>query len=265
MKVKELQKEKPVDIMVTEMADAHCHLDLIDDPAVIHAAVRYGVHTMVTNGIGTKSNMRALDLADNRHVFAAMGIDPETAMSASEEEVDFNIGMIKSNANKIVAIGEIGLDFKKTDDFKMVALQRTVFGKMLDLALSLDLPVCIHSRDAMDQVFEMLLEKEMERVHLHFFEGSVEQAKKAEKLGYMISIPPLLSSKRFRAAKEMALDNIMAESDAPAAGSTPKDTESAIRIVAEAKGISFEKAAEALTANTKRFFNIKAKSSFMRM
>lgn len=265
MSMKELQKEKPKDIAVTEMADAHCHLDLIDDPAVVHAAVRYGVHTIITNGIGTKSNIRALELADNRHIFAAMGVDPETAMSASEEEVNFNIGMIKSNANRIVAIGEIGLDFKKSTDFKKVALQRTVFGKMLDLALSLDLPVSIHSRDAMEQVFEIVLEKEMERVHLHFFEGSVEQAKKAEKLGYMISVPPLLSSKRFRAAKEISIENIMAESDAPAAGSTPKDTESAIRIVAEAKGISFERAAETLTANTKRFFNIKAKSSFMRI
>ena len=265
METRVLFKEKETtELEITELADAHCHLDLIRDPSAIYNSIKAGVMTMVTDGVDTISNMKAVELSDGRHIFAALGIDPEHAIRMEDEEIEFNISMIKSNASRIVAIGEIGLDYKKAADFKVVARQRTVFEKLLDLAESLKLPVCVHSRNALDEVLSITGEHGSRRVHIHFFEGNVQQAKEIERRGYMVSVPPLESAKRMRALREIAIDNIMAESDAPAAGDSPMSVRKSIEMIAAAKDISFEAAAEATTLNTKKFFGLCAKAGLMR-
>jgi TatD DNase family protein len=248
---------------IEEMADAHCHLDMIADSAVIKDAVVHGVKTMITNGVDTKSNARSLELADNKHIFALLGIDPEHS-NLSDEELEFNISMVRQNAKKIAGIGEIGLDYGKVKESVPVEIQKRIFERFLDLSLELNLPVSIHSRDALNDVLQTLEDKKIEAAHIHFFEGSVQQAKEVEKRGYMISVPPLQSGKRSKVIKEIAIDNIMAESDAPAAGSSPRDVERSIGIIREAKNIDFKKAAALLTDNTKRFFRIHTKEIFMR-
>jgi len=263
MATMQLEKEALLDKQITEMADAHCHIDLIEDRGVIDEAVRFGVRTMLTNGVDTKSNMKSLELADNRHVFALLGIDPEHA-NVTKEELDFNINLARKHANKIVGIGEIGLDYGIVKERVPVQKQKEVFGAFLDLAKELKLPVSVHSRDAMGEVLQMLDERKVEMAHIHFFEGNVQQAKEAEKKGYMISVPPLQSSKRGKVIKEIAIDNIMAESDAPAVGATPKDVYKSIGMISEIKKLEFKKTADLLTANTKRFFRIHTKGAFMR-
>ena len=69
----------------TEMADAHCHLDLVKDPEIIRRSISFGVETMITNGINFSTSRKALALADGRHIFAACGVDPETASKLDEE------------------------------------------------------------------------------------------------------------------------------------------------------------------------------------
>lgn len=245
------------------MADAHSHLDLISDIAAITDSIMYGVRTIVTDGVDIKSNMRALELADNKNIFAMLGIDPEHA-GVSDEELDFNIKVIRQNSARITGIGEIGLDYGKVKEKVSVERQKKVFSAFLDLALELRLPVSVHSRDAIADVIHTLEEKKMKMVHIHFFEGSVQQAKEIEKRGWMISVPPINSSKRSKIIKEIAIDNIMVESDAPVVGAAPRDVERSIEIVAEAKRIEFKRAAELLTQNTKKFFGIHTKGMFMR-
>ncbi len=264
MDTKQLERPKVLDRQITEMADAHCHLDLISDPQIIRNAILNGVRTIITNGVDTKSNMRGLDMSDRVNVFPMFGIDPEHA-NASDEELEFNVGLVKSNIGKIIGIGEIGLDYGRVKETVPVERQKAVFERFLDLALELRMPVSIHSRNALDDVLSILDEKRVEMAHIHFFEGSVQQAKEIERKGYMVSIPPMQSSSRSRIIKEIAIDNIMAESDSPAAGASPMDVERSIAIVAEAKRIEFKTAAELLSGNTKRFFRLKAKGSFMRM
>jgi len=266
MKTKDLVKEITVSHQsksIEEMADAHCHLDLITDKNIIKDAIFHGVKTIMTNGVDTKSNAKSLELADNKHIFALLGIDPEHA-SVTEEELEFNIAMIRQNAKKVVGVGEIGLDYGRVKESVPVETQKKVFERFLDLALELNLPVTVHSRDALEDVLQILSDRRMEAVHIHFFEGNVQQAKEVEKRGYMISVPPLQSSKRSKVIKEIAIDNIMAESDAPAAGTTPRDIERSIVIVSDAKKIDFKKATDLLTDNTKRFFRIHNKEMFMR-
>ena len=194
-----LNEIKLVKAEKVELADAHCHLDMIKDPSAIQDAMSHGVLTMISNGVSTHTNKKTIELCDKRRIFAALGIDPENAMKIGDddldEEIEKNAALIKSNLNVVVAIGEIGLDYLKANSYDLVAKQKTVFERFLDIAKSLDLPVSVHSRLAMDDVMAMLKEKDIEKAHLHFFEGNVQQAKEAERLGYMISIPPIESTK----------------------------------------------------------------------
>ncbi len=240
---------------IVELADAHCHLDLIKDVAVIKETIAYGVGTIITDGVDTASNARSIELVDGEHIFAALGIDPEHAMLIKEDELNFNIGMIRSNASKIIAIGEIGLDYKEAKTDPERAWQKRVFGSFLDLADELHLPVSVHSRGAMEDVIEMIQAHRPESTHIHFFDGDAGQARMVDELGCMISVPPVESKKRAEAIKEMALERIMAESDSPIVGATPRDVERSVRTVASVKGMTFEGAAEVLTHNTKNFFN----------
>ncbi|MEM3827250.1 MAG: TatD family hydrolase [Candidatus Micrarchaeaceae archaeon] len=252
---KTLEQEKtPIEKTKIELADSHCHLDMLDTES-IKDSLEYGVSVMISNGGSTKSNLETLKIADKKHIFAAVGISPDYA-NIAEEEIAFNLELARSNREKLVAIGEVGLDLKIAKSFEEIAMQRTTFARFVDLAEELGIPVCVHSRNSMDEVLSILESKNAKKVQLHFFEGDTEQAKKAASLGYFISVPPVESSKRSRAIKDFPIEQIMAESDAPAAGAYPKDVERSVMIVAKAKGLEYEKAAEIIASNTKRFFNI---------
>ena len=89
MKTKDLFKErKLIETSVVEMADAHCHLDLIQDFNVIKNSMDMGVKTIITNGVDRRSNMKSLQIADNRRIFAALGVDPEHSAAAGDDELE---------------------------------------------------------------------------------------------------------------------------------------------------------------------------------
>ncbi len=259
-----LEKKEALHKEVVELADAHCHLSILSDPKIIMDAVEYGVSTIITNGVDTPSNIKTLEVADNTNVFPALGVDPEHALaieeSSFEKEIEFNVDMIKQNVSRIVAIGEIGLDYWIGGGPRNIGRQKKVFERFVDLGIELDLPISVHSRSALKDVLEILKGKGPKAVHLHFFEGGVEEARAAVKLGYMISVPPIESSKRKRAIAMMPMENLMAESDAPVVGQTPKSVEKSVRYIAEVKGIKYEDVAMALTENTKRFFGTSTKT-----
>jgi TatD DNase family protein len=263
MATKQMLKEREQDYkMVTALADAHCHADLMSMDE-INEAVRFGVRTIIADGVDTKSNIRVSQLHDGKHVYAMLGVDPEHCIGMSDDELEFNINMARTTKG-IVGIGEIGLD--RGGRIGNFDRQRMVFERFLDVAKEMDLPVSVHSRNTIDEVLQILEGKGIRKAHIHFFEGNAEQCKRVEKLGYMISIPPLESAKRRKVIKEMSIDNIMVESDSPVAVKSPKDVRKAVEMIAEEKRIAFERAAEAVVLNTRRFFNIDVRqhSTFMR-
>ncbi len=252
-----------------EMADAHCHLDLIKDHALVLSAIDAGVLTIVTDGVNALTSRAAVRISNlNNSVFAAVGIDPENAIRTESRHLIGNVielrELAKTNRERVVAIGEIGLDYMKANTPDLVARQKKVFLAMLDLAMELGLPVSVHSRNSMGEVLVILKEKEVKRAQLHFFEGDLLQAREAEKLGYMISIPPIESAKRKAVIKEIAIDRLMAESDSPVVGATPSDLENSIAMISSVKLLEFFKSAEQLKFNTKKSFGIGSKLEFMR-
>ncbi len=256
MAMKTVMADQTSTMQKIELADAHCHLDMFESNDAVSDALNFGVETMVTNGVDTMSNIKTLAIADGRHIFPALGIDPQHAVSMADDEIEFNLNMMRSNSGRIVSIGEVGLDYMISESPIQLARQHKVFEKMIGIALELGKPLSIHSRGAIGDVLDILKEKGVVMAHIHFFEGDEEQALRISDLGYMISVPPVRSGKRMKAIKVIRPDAIMAESDSPAASRTPRSVEDSIRIIADARGMDYEKAAALSTANTKRFFNI---------
>ncbi|MEM3626029.1 MAG: TatD family hydrolase [Candidatus Micrarchaeaceae archaeon] len=235
--------------------DAHCHLNLFSNYAeILKISAKRGVDTIVTAGSDAKSNLDNLRIAGGR-VFAVVGIDPEFALTESHKALDMVEELLKNGSN-VVGIGEIGLDYKKAVTEEEKERQKIFFEKQLMIAKDLDVPVVVHSRNALDDVFASLEKFGMRKVMLHYFEGNSEQAIKAAGKGYLISVPPIASKKRDRAISGIGIEHIVAETDSPLVGKTPADVLLSIRNIAEVKGISFDDAISATTSNVKEFFYI---------
>ncbi len=261
-KTKLIVREKPREATISRVADAHCHLFDVD-PLAVESAIRAGVQIMVTNGVDTRTNMQTLGMHGKTGIYCMIGVHPNNAVGMGDEELDFNLGLIRSNSAKIVGIGEIGLDYTSAKTDADRKRQVDVFKKMLDAASKIRKPVSIHSREAIRDVFSILESYTEQKAHLHFFEGREADAKLAQKRGYYISVPYLKSAQRADAVRNIDISNIMVESDSPTAGSTPSDARLAVEFVAGLKGIDVAKAASATFENTKRLFNIDG-SRFMR-
>jgi TatD DNase family protein len=238
-----------------EVADAHCHLNLFEDPErIIREATERNVAFMVTAGGSNKDNLGALGMSSFDNVFAVVGIDPSFAAKESEHIAELD-NMLRIS-NKVVGIGEIGLDKKVARNAKEYELQKKAFLMQIELAKNMDVPIVVHARNAIADVLDILEKSRVERAMLHFFEGSIEDAKRAERLGFLISIPPLDSKKRERAVKAVGIQSIVAETDAPVAGLRPIDVVKSVGIIAKAKNIAFAEAAFAITENIRKFFYI---------
>lgn len=254
--LKQLTRELPQDKLkeIAELADAHCHHDVIEPNSLKQASER-GIKTIIVNGVDVASNMKALAVSDNRQVFAAIGLHPNNLQSLKEIEINYITKMIRESSGMIVAIGEIGLDFRFATESKEQKRQIGVFESMLDLSMELDLPVCVHSRKALKKVLDILSDRHVKRAHLHFFDGNVELAKRIATLGYMVSVAPFEFEKNVKSITYIPIENIMAETDAPSANARLIDLEKSVGTIARIKELEFNKAASILTNNTKRFFN----------
>ncbi|MCL5239629.1 MAG: TatD family hydrolase [Candidatus Marsarchaeota archaeon] len=237
-----------------EFSDAHCHLNLFDDPAeTVENARKRGVGTIISAGGSAKDNFENASLAEKLGIFAVVGIGPDFSAkdSASVLEID---GLIKSSRH-IVGIGEIGLDAKVADSNRM-DVQRDVFGRQLQAARDLDMPVVIHCRGMLDDTLRMLSEAQIRRAIFHFFEGDENQAIDVAKKGYLISVPPAITGKRKRIINAVDLSSIVVETDSPVVGKTPADVIGVCEIVARLKGVPLDEVAAKTTENIRRLFYI---------
>ena len=238
-----------------EVADAHCHLNLFEEPEkVIKEAIEHNVVFMITAGGSNKDNLGALGMSSFDNVFAVVGIDPSFAVNEFNQIAELEHMLRVSN--KVVGIGEIGLDKKIAKNAKEYEIQKKAFLMQIELAKNMEVPIVVHARNAIEDVLDILEKNKVERAMLHFFEGSVGDATRAERLGYLISVPPLDSKKRERAIKTVGIQSIVTETDAPVAGLKPVDVVKSVDIIAKAKNMTFAEAAFAATENIRKFFYI---------
>lgn len=198
-----------------------------------------------------------------KNLYACIGYHPEVSNKIVEKDYEILEEMVKNNP-KIVAIGEIGLDYYWNKDNK--DKQREVFCKQLEIAEKLKVPVVIHSRDSINETYEILKKYKVSGV-IHCFSGSLEMAKKFISLGFLLGIGGVVTfknSKLFEVIEKLELTNIVLETDSPYLTPEPnrgKTNESSnipyiAQKIAEVKHIPLENVAKITTENAIRTFDL---------
>ena len=205
---------------------------------------------------------------DNDFIYGALGIHPENADEFNDTVESEIINLINKN-EKILAIGEIGLDYY-WDENPSKEVQKEVFRRQMKLAEKLNLPVVIHDRDAHGDTLEIIKKYKSPEIGcvLHCYSGSVELAREYVKMGCYISLSGTVTFKNNKKTKEVAreipLDRLFIETDSPYMAPTPhrgkRNDPSLVQFVADTiaveKGISYEIVCNATKENAKRFFGI---------
>lgn len=253
------------------LIDSHAHLDDKrfdrDRDSLIKDLESNGIELVINIGADLKSSIASVSLAEKYpNIYATVGVHPHDAKNMDDSTLEILRSLAKRN--KVVAIGEIGLDFYYDNSPRDE--QRKWFREQLKLAKELDLPVVIHSRDAQQETFDTLKEAQDGTLRgvLHCYSGSKEMAMEYIKLGFYISIAGPVTFKNARVLKEVAkavpLDKLLVETDCPYLAPEPhrgKRNEPVYvkyvaGTIADIKGISFEELAKATNRNTKELFGI---------
>ena len=250
--------------------DTHAHYDSrqfdADRDQVLSALPGQGVGLVVNPGCDLDSSRQAIGIAERYpFVYAAVGVHPEDCAGWQDTDVD-ELRSLAAHP-KVVAIGEIGLDYYWKENPPREFQQR-VFRAQLALAWELDLPVIVHDREAHGDCLSIIREFPQVRGVFHCFSGSAEMAKELVGLGWMISFTGALTYKNARKAVEAAqavpLDRIMIETDSPYMAPAPCRGERChsglarhtCQRLAELRGISLEECARITFENGTEFYQL---------
>lgn len=259
--------------------DTHSHYDderyIEDLDDVIKDNYENGVKKIVNASYDLESSIKSKQIADRyENIYFAVGIHPEGVRETIDEDILELEKIIKDNigGKKLVAVGEIGLDYYYTKENK--ELQKEYFARQLNLAIKYDLPVIIHSRDASEDMYHILKDKKYENIRLvfHCFQPSEEIARLVMDRKYMIGLGGNITFKRSQHSldiiKRVPIEQIMVETDAPYMAPVPvrgtrnesKNIKYVIDKLAEIKEMKVEKLEEILYTNSIKFFDIKENS-----
>lgn len=256
-----------------ELIDTHTHLTFRELQSDLEGIIAHskdaGVTGWITVGTDREQIEKVIALVPKYdNMYAALGIHPHYARDASGRDISF----LKTAAqtDKVVAIGETGLDYHYT--CSEAGEQKEVFRAQLRIAAELALPVVVHSRNAFDDTMQILDEfaPTLKGVVIHCYSGSAEQAQVILKRGYYISFTGMVTFKKnvaetIEAARIVPLDRMMVETDCPYISPEPvrnqRPCEPAFMVhtarkLAELKGMDLEDFAGEVTATSKYFFNL---------
>ena len=250
--------------------DTHAHYDSggfnADRDEVLSSLPASGVALGVDPGCDVPSSQAAVALAEKYpHVYAAVGIHPGDCAGCTD--ADFEAIRTLCGHEKVVAVGEIGLDYYWEDN-PPKEFQQMVFRRQIELALELNLPVIVHDREAHGDSLAVVLDYPALRGVFHCFSGSPEMAQELLKRGWYLGFDGPITYKNAKRAPEVAavtpLDRIVVETDAPYLTPVPyrgKRNDSrylpyVIEKLAEWKGVSPEEMTDITLKNGKRLFGL---------
>ena len=254
------------------LIDSHAHLEMPefkrDLEAVIQRATQSGVEYIFTVGTEKKDWTRAVEIANSHpSLYAILGVHPHNAKEIDDQTYPTLRELCREK--KVKAYGEIGLDFFRNLSPREVQLKR--FREQIALAKELRLPIVVHDREAHPETLEILKSEKAEECGgiIHCFSGDYEMAKVCIDMGFYISVPGSITFKNAEGlrgvVKRIPIESLIIETDAPFLTPEPfrgkRNEPSYVRYtaekVAELKKISFEKVAEATTANAMRVYRMK--------
>jgi len=246
------------------LIDAHAHMAdkafAADLEAVLEAAAAVGVGGIITVGENLEDAQRVLELAEKFSLLKpCAGLYPETLDLAM---ADAMVTFIRAHRDRLVGIGEVGLDHWVVKEAEGWAVQEHTFAQFVALSEECDLPLNVHSRSAGRHTIRFLREKGARKVLMHAFDGKASAALEGIEAGYYFSIPPSVvrSPQKQKLLRHLPLDRLVLESDSPVLGpdptarNEPKNVLVACEAIALAKGVSLAEAARVTTENALRLF-----------
>ena len=248
------------------LIDTHAHIDMLEEPVskVLQDMAELGVKKAVIPSVEFQYFDKILEIAkSNENLFAMLGIYPSEAKTYNQEVED----RIIKEAENIVAIGEIGLDYYWDTSFK--DLQQEVFIKQIKLANKLGLPIAVHNRDAHKDTYDILKEHNSDsKILFHCFSGSVEFMRECVKEGWYIAPGGVVTFKNAvkmkDVAREVPLDRLVLETDSPYLTPVPfrgKPNKPAYVTyvadeIANLRNMPIDELVDITTCNAERFFGI---------
>ncbi len=257
------------------IVDVHAHLSFDafskDLDEVIERAKKAGVSYILCSGVDHESNVKVLELSKKYDIIkASLGIYPLDAVGLGhyddvprdnrDFDVDAEIEFIRKNKDKILAIGEVGLD--GSPENPKINEQKEVLWKVIKLAEEIKKPIVVHTRKAEKECIEILESSKLKNVVLHCFTGNLKLVKKAEDLGFYLSIPAIVTRlKHFQEVIEKtSLANLLTETDAPylcpykGERNEPSYIKETIKIIAKIKNITEDEAEKIIFSNFQKVF-----------
>ena len=246
--------------------DTHCHIynsEMENAEEIIKEAAKNDIR-MILNGTDPLSNREILELSQkHENVHAALGYFHSFADEITEEDIVLLDGQL--NSNKVVAVGEIGLDYYHTKDNK--DRQKELFEKMLNLAEKHDLPVIVHSRKSMQDTLDILKKHDVVG-SMHCYQGSAEMAREFIKLGFYIGIGGPVTHTNNKKTRKLVnnvdIKHMLVETDSPYL--TPEEKKGEINTslnlkyiigkIAEELDMNEDKVMRITTDNAKKLFKI---------
>jgi TatD DNase family protein len=256
------------------LIDTHCHLDFphfdSDRDAVIKRATDNKVRFLINVGSSIDSSYKSRDLAQNyKNIFFSAGFHPH---HADDFDKDIVAKLLEeSKSDKLVAIGEVGLDYFKSRSGRNK--QKEVFLEFIKASKIMDLPLIIHCRDSQSDIYSMLKNefKDFSKIVFHCFSGPVDFLDKCLDLKAMFSFTANITYPKAGSIREMVkdlpLDRIMLETDSPYLApqkfrgqrNEPSYVHSVAQELSLIKGLSFEQIADITTQNAIIFFKLNEK------
>lgn len=227
-----------------------------------------GIHPIINVGASIESTKATIELANKYDfVYAAVGVHPSDIEGLNEET--FQWLREQSSKDKVVAIGEIGLDYYWDKESDVQEQQRMWFKRQMELAREAKLPVIIHSRDAAEDTMKVMREVHAEEIPgvIHCYSYSKEMALEFIKMGYYIGVGGVVTFKNAKKLKEtveaIPMDRILLETDCPYMAPEPHRGERndssyiphIVEKIAELKGVSVEEVERVTEANARKLFH----------
>lgn len=240
------------------LVDVHCHLDHEVFSKDINKVVKKDM-IIISAGTNHESNVNVLKLSKKyKNVKASLGLYPLDVVNMSDKEIGDEIKFIKKNSKDIVAIGEVGLDFKDGKDERQVK----ILTKIISELKSLNKPFVVHSRNAEKECVELFEKLDVKKIVFHCFQGKFSLVKQIEKNNWMISIPCIVKRSRHfqKIALEVKASQLLTETDSPFLSADigkrnePFLVGETVKIVSEINHIDRNKLEKIFFENYKKFF-----------
>jgi len=250
------------------MIDTHCHLTFeqfeVDRDEVIKTA-RKTLSKLITCAAEPSDAINALKIQEEnqKFVYVTLGMHPKFAVDINDKELEEYFELIKSNRKKIVGLGEIGLDYHWVKDPLKVKKSKRIFNECLLLANELKLPAILHLRNAVEDGFEMVLDKDIKSAVFHCYSGKRQLAEQICEEGYYVSIPTSIVRNKTmkKTVKGVPINHLLCETDAPylcpeeGKKNVPQNVKTAYEMIAEIRGEKTGGVIKAIDENCERVFN----------